>query len=176
MDVHGKPVEEKNLELTPPLFPTTDNNSIANADDVLKPNQKGKQIKPDLECPSYQELSTEVIELREAVKKATKLQTADDILNGSVSAEQQPKHPSSVSSVVVTIPPVGNRLDSSSSGGDGIKKFEFSLLFGDISKYMARLYQKIGEGGKIWFSGRIDTKTGRVISANLGRINQEQQQ
>jgi len=172
MDVHGMPVEEKNLELTPPLFPTTDNNSIANADDVLKPHQKGKQIKPDLECPSCQELYTEVIELREAVKKATKLQTADDMLSGSESAEQHPKHPSSVSSVVVTIPPVGNRLDSS----DGIKKFEFSLLFGDISKYMARLYQKIGEGGKIWFSGRIDTKTGRVISANLGRINQEQQQ
>ena len=76
----GMPVEEKNLELTPPLFPTTDNNSIANADDVLKPDQKDKQIKPDLECPSYQELYTEVIELREAVKKATKLQTAHDIL------------------------------------------------------------------------------------------------
>lgn len=55
-------------------------------------------------------------------------------------------------------------------------KFEFSLLLGDISKYMAPLHQKIGDGGKIWSSGRIHTKTGRVISVNLGRINQEQQQ
>lgn len=71
-------------------------------------DQKGKEIKPDLECPSCQELSAEVIELREALKKATKLQTADDMLSGSVSAEQQPKHQSSVSSAVVTIPLVKN--------------------------------------------------------------------
>ena len=33
---------------------------------------------------------------------------------------------------------------------------------------MAPLHQKIGDGGKIRFSGRIHTKTGRVISAESG--------
>ena len=53
---------------------------------------------------------------------------------------------------------------------DDILDFEFSLIFEDIHKYMAPLYCKIGDYGEVWFSGRIDRKTGRVISANLGRV------
>jgi hypothetical protein len=47
--------------------------------------------------------------------------------------------------------------------------FEFSLLYGDIRRYMAPLYKEIGDGGKIWFNGRFDIRAGKVIEAHIGR-------
>ncbi len=57
-----------------------------------------------------------------------------------------------------------------------ILKFEFSMFYKDVQKYMAVLFRKQGGNGKVWFSGKIDKKTGVVISSTLGKINQHQQQ
>ena len=34
-------------------------------------------------------------------------------------------------------------------------------------------HSRMGDGGKIWFSGKIDKKTGRVISAETGKIERQ---
>jgi len=48
--------------------------------------------------------------------------------------------------------------------------FEFSLLFGELSRHLAALYPKIGDGGKVYFSGKVQKDTGKVLSAKIGRI------
>ena len=79
-----------------------------NTGDILAPSQEklNKQIKPDSECPSCQELNVEISELRETVKKLTVLKTADDILASSTSPIKE------------------NPLDAVG--------FEFPLQFGDV--------------------------------------------
>lgn len=130
------------------LEPTADR-VITNAGDILTAPQEGlnKQIKPDLECPSCKELYAEVIELSETVKKITFLKTADDMLVSSISLINENQ-----------LDPVG---------------FEFPLQFGDVSKYIDAEYSRMGDDAKIWFSGKIDKKSGHVISAKTGRIDQQ---
>lgn len=48
--------------------------------------------------------------------------------------------------------------------------FEFPLQFKRIQQHMSSLYGSIGDSGNIWFHGKIDTKSGKVIAANLGKI------
>jgi hypothetical protein len=103
------------------------------------------------ECQNCKELYAENLELKEALKEASPLITADKVVSAS---------PSTVS--------IGYN-----HAVDDILEIEFPLFFVDIHNYMAQLYPKIGDCGKIWFSCRINTKTGRVISANLGRIQDE---
>ena len=50
--------------------------------------------------------------------------------------------------------------------------FEFCLKFKDIQQYMAPLFNKIGDNGNVWFHGKINTKSSRVIEANFGRIRE----
>lgn len=47
--------------------------------------------------------------------------------------------------------------------------FEFSLLLGEI-KYHLVSYPKIGDGGKVWFSGKLDKDTGKILSIKIGGI------
>ena len=58
---------------------------------VLGRKDQDNQIKADLECPNCQELNTQVVQLKEALLKATKLQTLDGILvtSSSETKEQQ---------------------------------------------------------------------------------------
>jgi hypothetical protein len=48
--------------------------------------------------------------------------------------------------------------------------FEYSLLLGDIKYHLAALYPKIGDGDKVWFSGKFDKDTGNFLSIKFGRI------
>jgi hypothetical protein len=48
--------------------------------------------------------------------------------------------------------------------------FEYALLLGDIKYHLAPLYPKIGDGGKVWFSGKFDKDTGNFLSIRFGRI------
>jgi hypothetical protein len=52
---------------------------------------------------------------------------------------------------------------------DDIIDFEFSLLLGDIGAYMDQIYNETGDIGDVWFSGRLNIKTGKVIEAHIGR-------
>jgi len=51
--------------------------------------------------------------------------------------------------------------------------FEFSCSFKELRNYSAPLHSKIGDNGRIWFSGRIHKNTGKVISHHFGRLNQQ---
>jgi hypothetical protein len=53
-----------------------------------------------------------------------------------------------------------------------ILPFEFSMIYRELRNHLAPIYTKIGDGGKVWFSGKINKNTGVVVSSNLGRINQ----
>jgi hypothetical protein len=55
-----------------------------------------------------------------------------------------------------------------------VLNFEFSVYYRDLQKYMASLFQKSGDNGNVWLNGKIDRKTGVVISLNFGRMNQHQ--
>jgi hypothetical protein len=48
-------------------------------------------------------------------------------------------------------------------------EFEFYLIFRDVRQYMASLFPKVGEGGKVWFSGIINKSTGMVTYAQPDR-------
>jgi hypothetical protein len=53
-----------------------------------------------------------------------------------------------------------------------ILPFEFYMIYRELRNHLTPLYTKIGDGGKVWFSGKINKNTGVVVSSNLGRINQ----
>ena len=54
---------------------------------------------------------------------------------------------------------------------ENLLNFEFSLQFKRIQQHMSSLYGISGYSGNIWFHGKIDTKSGKVIVANLGKID-----
>jgi hypothetical protein len=107
------------------------------------------------ECSSCLELRNTVKELSEALSKTTKLPTADTLIESDLAANRD-------SSLVRGYPKETR----------DILEFEFHLLFGDLSRQMAPLYPKIGDAGKVWFSGRIDKNTGKVLFVRLGRIEE----
>ncbi len=53
--------------------------------------------------------------------------------------------------------------------------FEFPIYYKKLQNQMALLFRKSGSDGKVWFNGKIDIKTGNVISKNFGRIEEQQQ-
>jgi hypothetical protein len=58
----------------------------------------------------------------------------------------------------------------------GILHFEFPIYYKKLQNQMALLSRKSGRDGKVWFNGKIEIETGKVISKNFGRIEQQQQQ
>lgn len=49
--------------------------------------------------------------------------------------------------------------------------FEFSLPWDDIHQYMGLKFKVDGSFAKVWFNGRIDMQTGKVITASVGSIS-----
>jgi hypothetical protein len=48
--------------------------------------------------------------------------------------------------------------------------FEFSFLLREIKYHLAALYPCIGDGDKVWFSGKLDKDSGKILSIRFGRI------
>ncbi|HYV52123.1 MAG TPA: hypothetical protein VE971_02410, partial [Candidatus Eisenbacteria bacterium] len=48
--------------------------------------------------------------------------------------------------------------------------FELAFLLGEMEYHLASLYSKIGDGGKVWISGKFDKDTGKILSIKFGRI------
>jgi hypothetical protein len=99
------------------------------------------------ECSSCIELSLENRELKEALKKTSQLITTDKIAHASSASINQ----------------IHNVLE-----------FEFQLRKQEILDYLGEPYLSLKDGdSKIWFHGKIDTKYGHVISAGIGRSQQQ---
>lgn len=156
--IDGRPIEEENLQTYPNVDSSTIDSTFAKASS-RKQDLTGQVNYGIKECPSCKELYSENLELKEALEKATQPTTADNMVSTSSSLSSSP---------------YADSIDCNNNHAvvNDILEFEFPLIFEDIHKYMAPLYCKIGDYGEVWFSGRIDTKTGRVISANLGRLGE----
>lgn len=49
--------------------------------------------------------------------------------------------------------------------------FELAFLLGEMKYHLASLYPKVGDGGKVWISGKFDKDTGNLLSIKFGRID-----
>ncbi len=94
------------------------------------------------QCHSCQVLFDENLQLKEALQKSSQLITANKMVTSP------------------TVPTYDNCVDTSSD----ILPFEFSMFYNDIQIHMNALFQKTGDNGRVWFSGKINTKTGVVVS------------
>jgi hypothetical protein len=149
--VQGKSVEE-DIPRTSNLSST--NNSSLSEDNTANSNliqthlQNQENVSDLKECSSCEELQAENIELREALRKATILTTADQI-----------NKPSSSDS--------GTQLENSSSN---ILDFEFPLPLESVRQYIICSFNVYKIKDQIWFNGKIDKITGNVLAACPGRI------
>jgi hypothetical protein len=101
-------------------------------------------VKPT-DCNHYEQLKLENCEIREALEKASTLITADKISSAEYSQNKDLQ---------------ADILD-----------FEFNLTKQQILDHLEQPYLSLKDGNlKIWFSGKIEKKSGRVISAKPGRI------
>jgi hypothetical protein len=48
--------------------------------------------------------------------------------------------------------------------------FELAFSVGEMKYHLASLYPKVGDGGKVWISGKFDKDTGNLLSIKFGRI------
>ena len=92
--------------------------------------------------------SIENRELKDALEKSSKPITADNIVYNSADCINETHY---------------------------ILEFEFQLRKREILDYLEEPYLSLKDGdSEIWFSGKIDRKNGQVVSAKIGR-NQEQE-
>jgi hypothetical protein len=155
VDVDGRSVEE-DLETSPTIDDSTTDSTFAKASS----HEQGltKQLNHDLkECSSCGKLYSENLELKEALEKATRSITADNMISASSLSTSQP-----------------TSCTDNNHAVDDILEFEFPLLVEDVRKYIVAINSKTTDGRNAWFSGRIDKKTGRVVSARTGKIGRPQ--
>jgi len=146
---NDNPDDESFLNLNNPF--TTDETKTRLSSEMSRHDEQKQQLKLKpvdsglKECSGCQELNAKVIELSDALKKATQFVIADKTVYPDQSHETSE-----------------------------IVQFEYRMVFDKMQKYLAPLYQKIGPHGDVWLKGQIDKKTDKVISLNFGRLNQEQ--
>jgi hypothetical protein len=54
---------------------------------------------------------------------------------------------------------------------ESVVDFEFSLPWEDVHRYMTLKFNADGTYAKLWFSGRIQIQTGKVMTASVGSIS-----
>ncbi len=98
------------------------------------------------ECRSYIEINSQNVLLKEPIKKLKKFTIADNIdRTNNDNGEPEPR----------------------------ILNFEFSKSYWEVSNYAKPFFYK-GNNSEIWFHGKIDITTGKVISSGFGRSSQQQ--
>jgi hypothetical protein len=112
-----------------------------------------EEVNPDLmESSAYKEMYDENYE-QEAPEKSSQFISADNI-------------PSTSESSYI----YDNDIDTFND----ILPFEFFVYYTELQKFMASIFRSKGDNRKVWFNGKINKKTGVVVSSNLGRINKHQ--
>jgi hypothetical protein len=152
--IQGKSIEE-DIPLTSDVSASNSSRSVvdaANANTTQTGLEKQINVSELKECSSCQELKAENIELKEALRKATRLTTADQI--------SQPSSPSDNSV----------QMENNSSN---LSYFEFPLPLETVRQYIIRSFNVHKIKDQIWFSGTFDKSTGKVLTATTGR-KQEQ--
>lgn len=166
VDVDGRTSTQKD-EHEPPSTTTTDLDTTTTDMTFIIPihllqsqkqqDQEQKLKKPIdqnhelVECHSCQVLYDENLQLKETLKRSHQLITADKMLTE----------------------PHESTYDDHADTSNDILPFELSVPYKDTQRYMQELFQKTGGNGRVWISGKINTKTGMVTSSTLGRMNQQ---
>ncbi len=129
--------------------PSKLSNTIQGQDEnPAKKTDANLAVKPFAQSAEWVELSLENHELKEALEKSSKPITADNVVHAAA--------------------PSINEIHN-------VLEFEFPLSKKEILDYLGEPYLSLKDGDlKVWFSGAIDRKNGRVISAKLGRIRELQ--
>jgi hypothetical protein len=151
--VQGKSVEE-DIPLTSDLATSNSSRSevdVANANSTQTGLEKQITVSELKGCSSCQELHAENIELREALRKVTRLTTADQISQASSSDNNI-------------------QLENNSSN---VSYFEFPLPLESVRQYIIRSFNVDKIKDQIWFSGTFDKSTGKIITATTGRKPQQ---
>jgi hypothetical protein len=60
---------------------------------------------------------------------------------------------------------------SSNENQKSVIDFEFSLPWEDVHQYMSLKFRADGSLARVWFNGRIEMQTGRLITASIGSIS-----
>ena len=108
--------------------------------------------------PYYNEIKNQDLKQDDPLDKPI---TITDISNKEIVTEEEEE-------AITYKPSYDNDID--------ILPFEFSWPFRELRNYSAPLHSKIGDNGRVWFSGKINKNTGKVISQHFGRLNQLDQQ
>jgi hypothetical protein len=151
--VQGKSVEED----TPLTSDMNTSNSSRSEVDAANPNSTQSGLEKQITvselkgCSSCQELHAENIELRDALRKVTRLTTADQISQASSSD-------------------INVQLENNSSN---VSYFEFTLALESVRQYIIRSFNVDKIKDQIWFSGTFDKRTGKVLTATTGRKLQQ---
>lgn len=151
--VQGKSVEE-DIPSTSDLATSNSSRSevdAANANSTQTGLEKQITVSELNECSSCQALHAENIELREALRKVTRLTTADQISQASSSDNNI-------------------QLENNSSN---VSYFEFPLPLESVRQYIIRSFNVDKIKDQIWFSGTFDKSTGKIITATTGRKPQQ---
>jgi hypothetical protein len=151
--VQGKSVEE-DTPLTSDINTSNSSRSevdAANANSTQSGLEKQITVSELKGCSSCQELHAENIELREALRKVTRLTTADQISQASSSDNNI-------------------QLENNSSN---VSYFEFPLPLESVRQYIIRSFNVDKIKDQIWFSGTFDKRTGKVLTATTGRKSQQ---
>jgi hypothetical protein len=64
---------------------------------------------------------------------------------------------------------------SSDAKQKNVIDFEFSLPWDDVHRYMSSEFKADGTHAELWFNGRIQIQTGKVITASVGSITDNKQ-
>jgi hypothetical protein len=159
LDVDGRSVQDANQTASSVTDTSTIDRTFAKASNQQQ--ELEKQVNHNLkECSSCKALCSENLELKEALEKASPLITADKVISASS---------------LSTFPPAASTTcDNHLDAADDTLEVEFPLLFRDVGEYVASLSTEIDDGtSKVWFSCKIDKKSGHIISAKTGRIDQQ---
>jgi hypothetical protein len=97
------------------------------------------------ECPNCKDLHSRNLELEEALGKSSQMITADKM--GSISTEDNYNE---------------------------ILNFEFFIPYGELQKNVASMLYKTSSL-EVWFCGKINKNSGKVISSSFGKLSQQSQ-
>jgi predicted nuclease with TOPRIM domain len=133
------------------------------------------------ECEKCPIKDSRIKELEDVVRKTTQLTSANQI--AEVKLKQIKKELSDKTSQIAKLSdelkhikekqaevPKDDNLNLSNVAVTNTRDFEFSLILEEVRGYLALLHPKIGDGGKVWFSGKLDKDTGQILSIKFGRI------
>lgn len=128
-------------------------------------------------CEQCEIKDTRIRELEEVVIKTTKIAPANEIAEDKdykiKQLQQELDERTRQLDAVKHFRELQTEVHNHNTANIAVTDFEFSLLLGDIKYHLSALYPRIGDAGKVWFSGKLDKDSGKIHSIRFGRIGED---